>query len=106
MGKSINPYPEYLTDDYSGLQILNIRHQIWAEGYKAGRQNRQVIKTVIKSENNMVMVFDGKGEQIPEYQGQYQDAKEPIMKDALPTAVFAHWFNHTDKPTTVAKETW
>ena len=102
----INPYPQYLTDNCSGLQVLNMKHQIWAEGYQAGKKARKVIKTVIKSQSDMVIAFDAKGEQIPEYQGQYQDAKEPIMKDALPTAVFAHWFNHTDKPTTVAKEKW
>jgi len=31
-----------------------------------------MIKTVIRCQNDMVMVFDKKGEQIPEYQGQYE----------------------------------
>jgi len=47
---------------------------------KSGRA--AMIKTVIRSRNNMVMVFDNKGEQIPEYQGYYEDVKEKILADA------------------------
>ena len=39
-----------------------------------------MIKTVIRSQNSMIMVFDKKGEQIPEYQGQYEDVKEKILR--------------------------
>ena len=31
-----------------------------------------MIKTVFRFRNNMVMVFDKWGEQIPKYQGQYE----------------------------------
>ena len=47
-----------------------------------------MIKTVIRCPDNMVMVFDKQGEQIPEYQGQYAEVKESILKDAPPNAVF------------------
>lgn len=32
-----------------------------------------MIRTVIRCQNNMVLVFDGKGKQIPSYQGEYQE---------------------------------
>lgn len=35
-----------------------------------------MIKTVIRAQNGMVMVFDKMGEQIPKYQGQYEEVKE------------------------------
>ena len=49
-----------------------------------------MIKTVIRCVDNMVMVFDEKGEQIPEYQGQYGEVREGILRDAPSTAVFSH----------------
>ena len=52
----------------------------------------KIIKTVIRCPNDMVMVFDKKGEQIPEYQGQYEEVKGKILKDAPPDAVFSHGF--------------
>ena len=102
----INPYPQYLTDDCSGLQVLNMKHQIWAEGYQVGKKARKVIKTIIKSQSDMVIVFDAKGEQIPEYQGPYQDVKDRILRDALPEAVFFHWPNYSEEPIIVAREDW
>ena len=50
-----------------------------------------MIKTAIRFQNNMVVVFDGRGEQIPGYQGQYEEVKEGILKDALKDAVFGYW---------------
>ena len=47
-----------------------------------------MIKTVIKLQNNMVFVFDNNGEQIPEYQGQYERVKESILRDAPPDTIF------------------
>ncbi|MFC1980688.1 hypothetical protein ACFLVN_00325 [Chloroflexota bacterium] len=106
MGKRINPYPEYMVDEASGIEVPDIRHRAWAEGYRVGRESRQVIKTVIKSQDGMVMVFDACGEQILEYQGQYRDVKGSILRDAPQDATFAHWFNHADKPETVAGRDW
>ena len=48
-----------------------------------------MIKTVIKCANGMTLVFDKKGEQIPKYQGQYEEVKASILKDAPTYTVFA-----------------
>jgi len=65
-----------------------------------------VIKSVIRIKNNMVLVFDAEGEQIPEYQGQYQDVKGSILGDAPLGTVFTHWFNRADEPEVVSKGNW
>ncbi len=57
-----------------------------------------MIKTVIRLRNDMVMVFDTDGEQVPEYQGKYEDVKERILRDASMGTVFNHWFGHTPEP--------
>ena len=49
-----------------------------------------MIKTVIRCPDDLVMVFDEEGEQIPEYQGQYQKVKESILQAASLNVVFAH----------------
>ncbi len=38
MSRSENPYPEFLIDEASGIEVPDIRHQIWAEGYQAGKE--------------------------------------------------------------------
>ena len=38
MNENLNPYPEMITDESSGIQVPNITHRIWLEGYKAGRK--------------------------------------------------------------------
>jgi len=65
-----------------------------------------MIKTVIKFRNNMVMVFDKKGEQIPEYQGSYEKLKKEILHDAPPNALFAHGFSEAGEPIRVLREKW
>ena len=47
-------------------------------------------KTVIRLKDDMVMVFDNRGEQMMAYQGQYESVKEKILKDAPLEAVFLH----------------
>lgn len=69
-------------------------------------EEKLMIKTVIRLQNSMVMTFDAEGEQIPEYQGYYEDVKRHILRDAPPAAVFAHWFNYADESTTVPKGDW
>ena len=49
-----------------------------------------MIKGVIKTEKGFVIVFDEKGEQLPEYQGQYEEVKDKILRDAPPEATFCH----------------
>jgi len=65
-----------------------------------------VIKIAIRFPNNMVVVFDEKGEQMPEYQGQYEEVKESILKDAPPDAVFAHGFTDYGELRKVPREEW
>lgn len=65
-----------------------------------------MIRTVIRINNNMVVVFDEEGEQIPWYQGNYDDVKEKILADAPSGSVFNHWFGHSLEPEVVAGEAW
>ena len=65
-----------------------------------------MIKAAIRCENNMVMVFDEEGEQIPEYQGQYEEVKESILKDASPNAVFGYFPEHEAELEIVPREEW
>lgn len=65
-----------------------------------------MIKTVIRIKNDMVMVFDEDGEQIPEYQGYYDDVKEKILANATPDSVFINWFDYSPEPERVTGETW
>jgi hypothetical protein len=65
-----------------------------------------MIKTIIRIKNDMVMVFDEAGEQIPEYQGHYADVKEKILADAPAGSVFNHWFGHAAEPEIVRGENW
>jgi hypothetical protein len=65
-----------------------------------------LIKTVIRIKNDMVMVFDEDGEQLPEYQGPYHDVKEKILADAPAGSVFNHWFGHSLEPEPVNGRAW
>ena len=65
-----------------------------------------MIKTVIRCSNNMVMVFDKTGEQLPEYQGQYREVKEKIARDAPPSAVFGYFSDRGTELQIVSREEW
>ena len=65
-----------------------------------------MIKTIIRSQNNMVMVFDERGEQIPEYQNQYEEVKEKILKDAPLNAVFGYFPDYEIELQIVPREKW
>jgi len=65
-----------------------------------------MIKSVIRCPNNMVVVFDENDEQIPEYQGRYEEIKERIMRDALPDTLFGHWFDYETDVRTVSRQEW
>jgi len=65
-----------------------------------------MIRSVIKTPNNMVMVFDDNGEQIPEYQGLYEELKERILKDAPPRTIFGCWLDYETDIRTVSREEW
>ena len=65
-----------------------------------------MIKTVFRFKNNMVMVFDKRGEQIPKYQGQYEKVKESILRDAPPDTIFALGFTDAGELREVSREGW
>jgi len=65
-----------------------------------------MIKTVIKCQNGMVMVFDKKGEQVPEYQGQYLEVKESILKDAPSETIFGYFPNYETELRVVPRDKW
>ena len=65
-----------------------------------------MIEMIIRLQSDAVMVFDADGEQMPEYQGKYEDVREKSLKDAPPDAVFTRWFNNGDRPKFVSKEEW
>jgi hypothetical protein len=65
-----------------------------------------MINKIIRLKNDMVMVFDEEGEQMPEYQGCYMVVKEKILADAPGGAVFNHWFGHSIKPRVVTTRGW
>lgn len=106
MNRNKNPYPKTLIDEASGIQVPDSRYKIWAEGYEMGRKGRRLIKSIIRTQNSMVLVFDDKGEQIPEYQGQYEKVKLRILKDAPASAVFGYIFDNETELKTVSREEW
>jgi hypothetical protein len=65
-----------------------------------------MIKTVIRAANNMVIAFDEQGNQMPEYQGRYEDVKSKIMTDFGTEAAYIHWFGISSKPDMVAPVNW
>ncbi len=65
-----------------------------------------MIKTVIRSSGNMVIVFDRRGQQIPEYQGRYDEVKERTLKAAPINAVFVHDFTNSGVLREVSREEW
>lgn len=50
-----------------------------------------MIRSVVKSEDGTVMVFDGNSRQIPMYQGYYEEVKDRILRDAPPNTIFYHY---------------
>ena len=66
----------------------------------------KMIKTAIRCPSNMVMVFDEKGEQIPEYQGQYEEVMKDILGDAPLSAVFAHLPDYEPELREVPRKEW
>lgn len=65
-----------------------------------------MIKSAIRCPDDMVLVFDEDEEQIPQYQGQYQEVKGLILENALPGAVFGHWLDFKTDIVTVSREEW
>ena len=65
-----------------------------------------MIKTVIRCPDNMIMVFDEEGEQIPEYQGQYEEVKESILKEAPLNVVYGYLYDSEPELRKLPREEW
>jgi hypothetical protein len=65
-----------------------------------------MIKTIIRSMDDMVIVFDEEGEQVPAYQGSYPEVKPLILKDAPPEARFGYFPNNGKELKIVPREDW
>jgi hypothetical protein len=65
----------------------------------------EMIDHAIKFQNSMVMVFDEKGKQIPEYEGRYEEVRDKILADAHQSARFfrAVWMVSGDA---IPREEW
>lgn len=64
-----------------------------------------MIDYVIKFSNGIVIVFDEKGKQLPEYQGRYEEVRDKILADAPESARFFHavWMVSGDE---IPREKW
>ena len=65
-----------------------------------------MIRTVFRCQNGMVIVFDKKGEQIPEYQGKYDEVRERSLKDAPPEVRFGYFPKNELELRVVPREEW
>ena len=65
-----------------------------------------MIRNVIRLQNDMVLVFNKKGEQIPLLQGRCEEVKDIILEITSPKAVFAHGFTKHGEPKTVSRKKW
>ncbi len=65
-----------------------------------------MIKRVVRFPNDVVIVFDENGEQIPEYQGYYSYVKTSILRDAPPDTVFSHLLGTVTGFQDVSRNEW
>ena len=65
-----------------------------------------MIKTAIRFASNMVIVFDENGEQLLEYQGQYEEVKGRVLKTAPPDILFGHFPDYETELRVVPREEW
>ncbi len=92
-----------MTDNNNGK---NLGRRIKQPRLMVNKGKQQLIKTIIRCPDDMVMVFDEKGEQIPEYQNRYERVKESILKSAPPNAVFWYTSNSEPQLREIPKEEW
>ena len=65
-----------------------------------------MIKSVFRCPNDLVIVLDENGEQIPEYQGYYNDVKESILRDTSSDTVFSYFYDTEPRFKIVLREDW
>ncbi len=69
-------------------------------------EESDMIKSVIRCPNNMVVVFDDDDEQVPEYQGKYEEVRARVLRDAPADTLFGLWFDYETDVRTVLREDW
>ena len=65
-----------------------------------------MINNAVRCPSGMVMVFDERGEQVPGYQGWYDEVKADILRDAPPDVIFSHYRNTEPRLKDIPKEEW
>lgn len=56
-----------------------------------------ILYTVIRWQNGMVMVFDNKGKQMPDFQGPIEEVRDRILRHATAETLFTagNWLTGT-----------
>ena len=65
-----------------------------------------MITSVVRCSNDVVMVFDEEGEQVPEYQGYYSDVRANILRDTPPGTAFSYFLDAVSGFKDVSREEW
>ncbi len=65
-----------------------------------------MIRTAIRCPNDIVMVLNERGEQVFEYQHQYDEVKEKILEDAPPDTLFVIFLDHDTELRVVPRAEW
>ena len=65
-----------------------------------------MMKTVIRTQADIIIVLDENDRQMPRYQGRYEDVKLLILRDADSETVFKHWHENSPEPEVVARNNW
>ncbi|MFC2071022.1 hypothetical protein ACFLTB_07655 [Chloroflexota bacterium] len=65
-----------------------------------------MIKSVVRCPNDMVVVFDEKGEQVPEYQGYYGNVRDCILQDTPPDTIFSYLHDREHEFKDIPREKW
>jgi len=78
----------------------------WSIRRRKASNMLEMISEVIKFQNGMVMVFDEKGKQMPDFQGRYEGVRVKILAHAPRGAKFFHgvWLNPLDSTNAVSRE--
>lgn len=69
-------------------------------------EQTMIIKTAIRTPGNMIFVFGEDGRQVPEYQGEYHEVREAVLRNAGIDTVFKHWPEESAEPEIVSRDNW
>ena len=65
-----------------------------------------MIKTIIRTPEDMVFVFSADGWQISQYQGWYQEVNELVLRNTGTGTIFKHWPVTSAEPEIVPWDHW